>query len=158
MESIFKFCLLFLLLILIYYWFLHYNVNNHYAKKIYIPSSYISSSTSGKGSASGSASGSGKGDGTKSDPYCENNPNPCQNDGKCINDDEYGYTCNCPTISGVDSSGKKFSGKSFSGINCEFEDDTAKGVRVEIDEIVPLVEYDRVALFNTDDIQWNDYL
>ena len=77
-------------------------------------------------------------------------------------DDEYDYTCECKTISGVDSSGKRFSGRSFSGKNCDVQDDMAEGARVEllknIGEIIPLMEYKRVALFKMGNNQWNDYL
>ena len=153
MESIFKFSLIFILLILIYYWSLYYYNNNTKIKKIYIPSS---KSNIEKFSVGG-IEDNGNDD---EDSYCE--PNPCENGGICTLDDDYDYICECKSASGVDSSGKGFSGRSFSGRNCEFEDDEAEGVRVEllknIDEIVPITEFNRVYLFDTDDIQWNDYL
>ena len=151
MESIFKFIIFLLLLLLIYHWCLYYYKNNHYTKKIY---KSISTSNIEKFSVGGTK--------TDKESYCTENPDVCKNGGKCIDDDEYDYTCECKTISGVDSSGKRFSGRSFSGKNCDVQDDMAEGARVEllknIGEIIPLMEYKRVALFKMGNNQWNDYL
>ena len=156
MESIFKFSLIFILLILIYYWSLYYYDNNIKIKKIYIPSG---ESNIEKFSVGGIEDADNNGNDDE-ESYCE--PNPCKNGGKCTLDDDYDYICECKSASGLKSNGKRFSGRSFSGRNCEFEDDKAEGVRVEllenIDEIVPITEFNRVYLFDTEDIQWNDYL
>ena len=136
MESILFYIFLLVLLFIVYYWSLYYFENNKYIKKTYIPLNDKKKSNIETFDVGGQ----------DKDSHCK--PNPCQHGGKCEEDDDYDYTCVC--VSG------------FSGRNCDFEDETAEGVRVEllenIDDIIPLAEFNRVALFNTEDIQWNDYL
>ncbi len=89
---------------------------------------------------------------TQSNIKCSDNP--CKNNGKCIeatvdyDKTTMNYKCECK--------------KQYSGYNCEFKNDSAKGVRVNLLEkdmnqpTIPVIK--KIYMFDKGDNTWNNYL
>ena len=132
MQNVMNFLIIIIFIILLYNFSLYYyDTHRSLPKKFYISiKNNIDSFTIGG----------------KPKISCKNKP--CKNDGECIPDEIYGYSCNCKS--------------GYSGDNCEFKDDKSKGVGVKLKENIellkPIQNSKIVSMFKRDKNQWNDYI
>ena len=153
MNSVISLIAIALFFIIVYGWAINFHNKFKYHKKLYMSyeTNYGADSIYGGGESSkyGSKSSKYGGEKTPSELKCEEKPNPCGPNGKCV-----------PEVTKVDGVEKLYYCKcntGYSGYNCNFKDDESEGVRVNIEESTSII-FDKESMFKLGNNTWNNYL